>query len=190
LAEIKLIAGLGNPGASYSNTRHNAGIWCLRELASSYNASFAPDKTCKADIASFNYNGKDFKLLIPKVYMNVNGVEISKYMRYFKLQPENLLVLHDELDFPPGVVRFKSNGGCAGHNGLKSIKAHLGSSNFHRIRIGIGHPGHADQVSDFVLSKPSLAESDSIRMAISEALSGFHMLLDGQLQDYMQDLHS
>lgn len=190
MSDIKLIAGLSNPGSSYSATRHNAGVWFVKMLASSFGANFADDKTCKAEIATFSYSAQEFKLLIPKVYMNVNGAEISKYMRYFKLVPENLLVVHDELDFEPGTIRYKIGGGCAGHNGLKSIKSHLGSANFSRLRIGIGHPGNRDDVSNFVLAKPPLSERELIDKAIETVLDKFTLVLKGEMQEFMQLLHS
>ena len=190
MSDIKLIAALGNPGASYNATRHNAGVWFVKMLAASFGANFSDDKTCKAEIATFSYATQEFKPLIPKVYMNVNGAEISKYMRYFKLLPENLLVVHDELDFDPGTIRYKIGGGCAGHNGLKSIKAHLGSTNFSRLRIGIGHPGNRDDVSNFVLAKPPVADIDLINKALEEVLDKFPLVLKGEIQEFMQLLHS
>ena len=190
MSDLKLIVGLGNPGPSYTDTRHNAGIWLLQKIASSYGATFSGEKTCKADVASFSAYNCDFKLLIPKVYMNNNGAEIAKYMRYFKYEIDNLLVLHDELDFNPGVVRFKVGGGCAGHNGLKSIKSHLGSTNFARLRIGIGHPGHADQVSNYVLTKASKADRDAIERSLDDTLDKFPLVLQGHWQQFMQELHT
>ncbi|MEE3003618.1 MAG: aminoacyl-tRNA hydrolase [Pseudomonadota bacterium] len=188
--DIKLIVALGNPGSKYEATRHNAGIWFLSKIAERLNAKFTATSSCKAEIAEVCYEGRAMKLMRPLVYMNNNGQEISKYMRYFKLKPSQLLVIHDELDFLPGIIRFKLGGGCAGHNGLKSIKEHLGSTNFLRLRIGIGHPGTSAEVSEYVLSKPKPGERSNIDNAIDESMLLLDYLFTGDIQTFMQNLHT
>lgn len=186
---IALIVALGNPGDKYQATRHNAGAWLLEAIRHSYGGAWAPAVAGKAQVASAVIDDQSVKLLLPRVYMNVNGAEIAKYMRYFKLDASQILVLHDELDFSPGVVRLKDGGGCAGHNGLKSIKAHLGTTDFLRLRIGIGHPGHPDMVSDYVLAKPSVADHHQIVDACHTAEKQLPAIVSGQIQAAMRVLH-
>ena len=186
---IDFIVALGNPGEKYQATRHNAGVWLLEVICRHYGGTWSPAPVGKGQVASVTIDGQAVKLYLPRVYMNVNGAEIAKYMRYFKIDASTMLVLHDELDFPPGMVRLKDGGGCAGHNGLKSIKAHVGTTDFLRLRIGIGHPGHADMVSDYVLAKPSLADHQHIMEACHTAETQVPAMVSGQLQAAMRFLH-
>jgi PTH1 family peptidyl-tRNA hydrolase len=186
---IALIVALGNPGDKYEATRHNAGVWLLEAIRHAYGGVWAPAAAGKAHVANALIEEQAVKLLRPRVYMNVNGAEIAKYMRYFKLDASQILVLHDEMDFPPGVVRLKDGGGCAGHNGLKSLKAHLGTTDFLRLRIGIGHPGHQDLVSDYVLAKPSVADHNHIMDACHMAEMQIPAIVSGQIQAAMRILH-
>jgi peptidyl-tRNA hydrolase, PTH1 family len=186
---IKLIVGLGNPGQKYEQTRHNAGVWFVNMLSSSYGGPLVSIKTCKAKVAECRINGAPVILLTPEVYMNNNGSEIAKYMRYFKISPSQILIAHDELDFQPGVVRIKEGGGCAGHNGLKSIKSHIGGDDFLRLRIGIGHPGSADLVSDYVLSKSSKNDFNLIDGALGDVLFNIDDIVSGDLQRAVRNLH-
>ena len=188
-ANIKLIVGLGNPGKKYELTRHNAGVWFLDMVAASYGVTLAPIKVCKAKVAECEINGVPVVLLTPEVYMNNNGVEIAAYMRYFKISTAEILIAHDELDFSPGVIRIKDGGGCAGHNGLKSIKSHVGGNDFLRLRIGIGHPGSADLVSDYVLSKPSKNDFNLIDSSLGDAMVNIDDIVAGDLQRAVRNLH-
>lgn len=187
--QIALILALGNPGDKYQATRHNAGVWLLETIREGYGGVWSPAAAGKAHVANVVIAGHAVKLLLPRVYMNVNGAEIAKYMRYFKLEASQILVLHDELDFSPGIVRLKEGGGCAGHNGLKSMKAHLGTADFLRLRIGIGHPGHADMVSDYVLARPSMTERTQILDACHIAEAQIPAIVSGQIQAAMRILH-
>ena len=167
---IQLIAGLGNPGPDYTATRHNAGAWFIEALCQQYRLTFHTETRFNARLSQWSYAGKDYKLLIPNTYMNHSGQSIGSFAKYFQLPAHSILIAHDELDLAPGDYRFKTGGGHAGHNGLRDVMHHLQSRDFHRIRLGIGHPGHKDQVSDYVLSKPSRTEEQQIRKAIQEAI--------------------
>lgn len=188
--EVKLIVGLSNPGEKYALTRHNVGAWFIKHMLKTTTEELRPLKIAKAKAASWQYESYSCNILIPGVYMNVNGSEIGKYMRYFNILPENLLVIHDELDFDPGTIRLKVGGGCAGHNGLKSIKENLQSSSFMRLRVGIGRPKYQEEVSNYVLSMPSKEQHANIITAINLGLDQIPTLLAGDFQKVMQELHS
>lgn len=185
--EVKLIVGLGNPGAKYALTRHNIGVWFIKAMLNGSLEELRPAKVAKAKITPWQ---DGCHLMVPDVYMNLSGKEIGRYMRYFNILPENLLVVHDELDFPPGTVRLKLGGGCAGHNGLRGIKENLQSSNFMRLRLGVGRPQHPEEVKNYVMTVPPKAEFESILTAIDEGLAHIPTLLAGELHKAMQDLHS
>jgi len=167
---IQLIVGLGNPGTEYKNTRHNAGAWFVEALCQQFRLSLKLEPKFSAHHTQWTFGGKDYRILIPNTFMNHSGQAVGACAKYYHIPPEAILVAHDELDFSPGVFRFKTGGGHAGHNGLRDIIHHLHSREFHRIRLGIGHPGHKDAVSDYVLSAPSKEDKQQIRTAIQEAI--------------------
>ena len=159
---LKLIVGLGNPGRKYEKTRHNAGFWFLEGLVSESGAAWMHESKFQGELSNIQMHGQQVMLLKPDTYMNRSGESVGKLVRYYKIQPEEVLVVHDELDFEVGVVRLKVGGGHAGHNGLKDIMAHLGSKNFCRLRLGIGGVDGRLAVSDYVLSEPSKDEKEKI----------------------------
>ncbi|MGD8999187.1 MAG: aminoacyl-tRNA hydrolase [Granulosicoccaceae bacterium] len=190
MSRIALIVGLGNPGADYEATRHNAGFWFVDELARISGASFRADNKFHGEVAKVNLHGEAVWLLKPTTYMNRSGQAVSALARYYKLAPEQILVAHDELDFPAGQVKLKRGGGHAGHNGLRDIISALGNQkNFWRLRIGIDHPGNAKDVSDYVLARPSRADRDAIERAIDDAVRALPAMLEGDAEKAMRDLH-
>ena len=188
--KVKLIVGLGNPGAKYALTRHNVGVWFIKAMLKTSLEELRSVKVAKAKTAPWQHDAYSCDLMVPDVYMNVNGNEIGRYMRYFNLLPENLLVVHDELDFAPGTIKLKLGGGCAGHNGLKSIKENLQSSDFMRLRVGVGRPKYSEEVKNYVLAVPSKDDHASIITAIDEGLAQIPALLAGNLSQVMHELHS
>ncbi|WP_025513069.1 aminoacyl-tRNA hydrolase [Bordetella trematum] len=179
---IRLIVGLGNPGPEYETTRHNAGFWLADHLADDLRATFAPEKGFFGLFAKARFEGENVLLLKPATYMNRSGQSVGALARFYKLTPEQVLVLHDELDLLPGQVKMKQGGGHAGHNGLKDIQAALGSPNFWRLRIGIGHPRSlnlAQQVADFVLHAPRREEQAEIDRVIDRCRVATPALLRG-----------
>ncbi|MFV2030889.1 MAG: aminoacyl-tRNA hydrolase [Gammaproteobacteria bacterium] len=189
-AEIRLIVGLGNPGADYLDTRHNAGFWFLDLLAEHLSLSFRHEKRFNADESRYRSSGSDVYLLKPMTFMNRSGQSIGALARYYKIQPDQILVAHDELDLAPGDNRLKRGGGHGGHNGLRDLINHLGDAGFFRIRIGIGHPGDSSQVIDYVLHRPSLAELDAIEAANRRTLEVMPYIFGGRLDKAMQALHT
>lgn len=185
-----LIVGLGNPGADYAETRHNAGFWFVDALADRLRTQFRPEAKLHAEAAKVGGLGRALWLLRPTTYMNRSGSAVAAALRYYKLDPAALLVAHDELDLPPGVARLKFGGGHGGQNGLKDIMAQLGTGEFHRLRLGIGHPGHKDQVTPWVLGRPSQEHRRAIVAAVEAALAVMPLVLEGNWQDAMQRLHS
>ncbi len=168
---IRLIVGLGNPVPDYEGTRHNAGARLIEILCQQYRLSMKVDAKLNGRFARWIHKNKERRLLLPNTYMNHSGQCVGGTTRYFQIPAQAVLIVHDELDLPVGTFQFKSGGGHAGHNGLKDIMHHLHTPEFHRLRIGIGHPGHKDQVADYVLKKPSREEDKEIRDAIQQALS-------------------
>ena len=156
----KLVVGLGNPGAEYSETRHNAGFWFCERLARELGVSFSKEARFHGFAANARNDG--VWLLMPQTFMNRSGQSVAALARFYRIEPAEILVVHDELDIPPGQLRLKFGGGLGGHNGLKDITAHLGTQDFWRLRIGIGHPGDRNEVVNFVLKRPGRAESDLI----------------------------
>ena len=187
---IRLFVGLGNPGPDYDQTRHNAGAWFVEALAEKLGASFKFDTKLKAQITQAEYCGQQIRLMIPTTYMNLSGEPVVRVASYYKYPPEEILVAHDELDFAPGIIRFKQDGGHGGHNGLRDIHQKLNSNAYYRLRIGIGHPGDSRRVSDYVLKKPSKADDDLINTAISQALDTLDYLVTGEYQRAVSKLHS
>ena len=189
-APIKLIVGLGNPGPEYENTRHNAGAWFIQALAAQFDLSFSMETKFKGMVTRLQDGAADCRLLIPTTYMNLSGQATIAVAKFFKILPEEILVVHDELDFAPGEIRFKHGGGHGGHNGLRDIIAQLHSNDFYRLRVGIGHPGQRDDVTDYVLHKPSKSDESAILDAIDSALRVMPATLNGDIQGAMKELNT
>lgn len=189
-AEVALIVGLGNPGSNYEPTRHNAGWWLLDKLVQSYAGKFQPEAKFFGEVAKISVAGKACWLLKPTTFMNRSGQAVIALSSFYKIPPQNILVAHDELDLSPGVARLKQGGGHAGHNGLRSIMSSLGNGDFLRLRLGIGHPGSKDQVTDYVLHCPAQEDQALIDISIAEAAAVLPLLMDGDLQRAMHRLHS
>lgn len=189
--EIQLIVGLGNPGSEYERTRHNAGQDFVEELARTLGVSLANDNKYFGLTARANYQGRDLRLLIPITYMNRSGQSVGAMANFFKIEPAAILVAHDELDLAPGVARFKQGGGHGGHNGLRDIIAALGNNqNFPRLRLGIGHPGTAAMVANFVLKRAPASEQELIDDAIARAVKCAPDALKGDWNTAMKNLHT
>jgi len=189
MAAIRLIAGLGNPGREHERDRHNAGFWFLEAYARAAGAVLVKETRYKGLVARLPGSPGEVLLVMPQTYMNRSGQSVVPLARFYKIAPEETLVVHDELDFPPGVARLKLGGGVAGHNGLKDIAAQFGVPDFWRLRIGIGHPGDRDQVGDWVLSSPSPDDRRSIQAAIEQCLAAVPDFVRGDTQGAMQRLH-
>src|SRR5262245_32008133 len=185
---MKLIVGLGNPGDKYQGTRHNAGFWFVERFAAESHTPLRKDAKFQALVGRHESSGT--WLLLPQSHMNLSGRPVQMIASFFKIAPADILVAHDELDFPPGVSRMKQGGGVAGHNGLKDISARLASHDYWRLRIGIGHPGDRNAVTDYVLHKPVQEERAEIDAAIGRALEILPQVLAGDLQGAMLKLHS
>ncbi|AXP54172.1 peptidyl-tRNA hydrolase [Haemophilus influenzae] len=184
MSEIKLIVGLGNPGEKYADTRHNAGEWLIERLARRFNVSLNPENKFFGKTVRTLLNGKEVRLLVPTTFMNLSGKAVGALASFYRIKPEEILVIHDELDLPAGVAKLKQGGGHGGHNGLKDIVAQLGNNNnFYRLRIGIGHPGHRDLVAGYVLNKPSPADRDALEKVLDEATDCVEMIFkDGMVK--------
>ncbi|MCW3479946.1 aminoacyl-tRNA hydrolase [Neisseriaceae bacterium JH1-16] len=190
MSGIRLIAGLGNPGPDYVRTRHNAGFWLIDELAWQLKANFKSESKFFGEVARVNTPAGEVWLVKPMTYMNLSGQAVVALARFYKILPEEVLVVHDELDLDPGVARYKQGGGHGGHNGLKDIIARLGSPNFWRLRLGIGHPGDRNEVVNFVLKKPRSEEQTLIDEAILRALDTVPTVLSGDFASAMKTLHT
>ncbi len=178
MASTFLIAGLGNPGSRYDQTRHNAGFWFLDALAKREGLTFRNEAKFHGSYCKATIHGCQQLLVMPGTFMNRSGQSVGALAKFYKLPPEQIIVVHDELDLPAGSMKFKTGGGHGGHNGLRDIHAHLGSPNYHRLRIGIGHPGDAKAVADYVLKAPSISDRQLIDGAIDEALRALPLILD------------
>ena len=190
-AAIKMIVGLGNPGVEYRGTRHNAGADFVDELVRQMGISLQPESKFSGLAGRGNLAGHDLRVLIPTTFMNRSGKAVSAMANFFKIAPEEILIAHDELDIPAGTARFKRGGGHGGHNGLRDIVPSLGNSkDFYRLRIGIGHPGHASKVTGHVLSTPSQVDRSRIEACIDEAVASLPLLLEGDDTKAMTRLHS
>lgn len=185
--EIDLIVGLGNPGSQYARTRHNVGFWLLDQLAAS-GADLRVESKFQAEVGTLKFGGRRVALLKPTTYMNLSGQAVGAYARYYKIQPAAILVVHDELDLAPGTVRLKRGGGHGGHNGLRDITAQIGTE-FLRLRLGIGHPGSADKVVEFVLGNPPTDDRLAIEDAISRGLLVMPEIVAGQTDKIMNQLN-
>jgi PTH1 family peptidyl-tRNA hydrolase len=186
---IQLIVGLGNPGPQYADTRHNAGVWLVEMLAKQAGASFSEQKKFYGLSARVSFQAQELHLLLPTTFMNRSGQAIRALAQFYKIPPEAILVAHDELDLAPGIARIKLDGGHGGHNGLRDTMAHLGTSRFYRLRIGIGHPGQRNQVVDYVLHNPAKAEREQIDAALTKTLAVLPDLIIGDEQKAMRLLH-
>ena len=186
---IKLIVGLGNPGAKYEATRHNAGFWFVDELARRANTQFRPETKFFGEVCRIQTGQSECWLLKPTTFVNRSGQSVSAFARFYKLSVEEILVVHDELDLPPGSCRLKKGGGHGGHNGLRDTIKALDSPEFYRLRLGIDHPGHKDQVVDFVLARPSREDQILIDRAIDSSADFLPELLDGRYAQVMNELH-
>ncbi|MCA6063599.1 aminoacyl-tRNA hydrolase [Thalassolituus marinus] len=188
---IQLIVGLGNPGAEYENTRHNAGAWLVERLARSEGVRLSPEKKFHGYAGRARISGNECWLLIPTTFMNLSGQAVQALANFYKIKPEQILVVHDELDLPAGQARFKFGGGHGGQNGLRDIISKLGNNNnFHRLRVGIGHPGDKSKVTGHVLGKPSSNEQTAIDSSIDEALRVLADAVSGDMAKAMNRLHS
>jgi len=190
-SRIQLIVGLGNPGPQYEQTRHNAGFWFVEAIARRHGGSFKSDSKFHGETCKLRLEGEELWLLKPMTFMNKSGQAIAALARFYKIPPEGILVAHDELDLPPGDIRLKTGGGHGGHNGLRDTISQLGGSReFHRLRIGIGHPGHSSQVTGYVLGKAPASEQIEMESAIDRALDALPLAIGGELQKAMNQLHS
>ena len=192
MAGLRLIVGLGNPGAEHLRTRHNAGFWFVDALARETGGRFGNDSKLSGEIAKVHYANRALWLLKPTTYMNASGRSIAAALRYWKIEPEEMLVAHDDLDLSPGTVRLKFDGGHGGQNGLRDIFAHVGHGKFHRLRIGIGHPGpgNKDRVTPWVLGRPSVADEQAILGAIGDAFDVLPLAVAGEFEKAMLKLHT
>lgn len=191
MSTIKLIVGLANPGTEYAATRHNAGAWLVQLLAERTDQHLTTESKFFGQTARFCAGGDDIRLLIPSTYMNLSGKAVAAMASFYRFQPEQILVIHDELDLLPGIAKFKTGGGHGGHNGLKDIISKLGNNpGFHRLRIGIGHPGDRSQVTGFVLGKPPSSEQQRIDAAIDEAVRCIDLFVKGDSIQAINRLHS
>lgn len=190
MAQLRLLVGLGNPGADYLRTRHNAGFWFIDALAQQLGARFGVESRLHAETAKVSIGGQSVLLLKPTTFMNKSGIAVVSALRYYKIAAEEMLVAHDELDLPPGTARLKFDGGHGGQNGLRDIMAHLGDGKFHRLRVGIGHPGHKDKVTGWVLGRAGAKDEDAIMASIGAAFDVLPLALSGDFNEAMKRLHT
>jgi peptidyl-tRNA hydrolase, PTH1 family len=188
--DIHLIVGLGNPGPKYERTRHNAGFRWLDAIVDRKKAAWKKESKFSGWVSKIDEGGRAFWLLKPATYMNESGRSVAALLRFFRIEPSAMLVVHDELDLPPGAVKLKLGGGTGGHNGLEDIVAHLDTRDFWRLRIGIGHPGHKDLVADYVLHDARREEQELIDPPFERSLDLLPRLASGRMQDTMTWLHT
>ena len=188
--EIRLIVGLGNPGKEYEKTRHNAGFRWVDAIAERKHASWKRETKFSGYTAKVTEDGQDFALLKPATYMNESGRSVAAFLRFFRIEPARMLIVHDELDLPPGTVKLKKGGGTGGHNGLTDIVEALDTKDFWRLRIGIGHPGHKDLVADYVLHESRREEREAIDPPFERSLDLLPKLATGRMTDAMTWLHT
>jgi PTH1 family peptidyl-tRNA hydrolase len=187
---IRLLVGLGNPGPEYDATRHNAGFWFIDQVARQLKATLVPERSYFGLVARVNSADGPVWLLEPMTFMNLSGKSVAALARFFKIAPNEILVAHDELDLMPGQVKLKQGGSHAGHNGLKDIHAQLGSADYWRLRLGIGHPGVKAEVIDYVLRKPPREQRDAIDQTIERTLQSLDLLLAGEMERAMMKIHA
>jgi PTH1 family peptidyl-tRNA hydrolase len=190
MAALRLLVGLGNPGAEHMRTRHNAGFWFIDALARREGVRFGNESKLHGETAKIIVDGEPLWLFKPTTFMNKSGIALASALRYWKIEPEEMLVAHDDLDLPPGTARLKFDGGHGGQNGLRDTFAHLGHGKFHRLRIGIGHPGHKDRVTSWVLGRPSASDETEIIGAVGAALEVLPLAIAGNFNEAMKKLHT
>lgn len=184
------LIGLGNPGPQYAKSRHNVGFWWVDACAREWGIDFKPEAKFFGDFARTRWQGHSLLLLKPKTFMNRSGQAVVALLNYYRIPLENTLVIHDDLDLPPGIARLKRTGGHGGHNGLRDIISHLDRRDFLRLRLGIGHPGSDQDVVSYVLNRPLAAEQEAIEAAINAGLEVLPQVLAGELEKAMHRLHS
>ena len=187
---IRLLVGLGNPGPAYVATRHNAGFWFIDEVARKLGATLVPERSYFGLVARVNRPDGPIWLLEPMTFMNLSGKSVAALARFFKIAPEEILVAHDELDVLPGNAKMKIGGGHGGHNGLKDVNAQLGSADYWRLRLGIGHPGVKAEVVDYVLRKPPAEQREAIEKSIAQSLGALDLLLAGEMDKALAKVHA
>ncbi|MBN9411401.1 MAG: aminoacyl-tRNA hydrolase [Burkholderiales bacterium] len=187
---IKLFVGLGNPGTEYEATRHNAGFWWIDALARQLKVNLVSDRSYHGQVARTSAHGQTIWLLEPQTFMNVSGKSVAALSRFFKIKPEEILVVHDELDVVPGEAKLKFGGSHAGHNGLRDIHAQLGTGDYWRLRLGIGHPGVKSEVVHWVLRKPAPDQRDAIEVCIDRTLKAVPELIGGDMTRATQMVHT
>jgi peptidyl-tRNA hydrolase, PTH1 family len=187
---IRMIVGLGNPGTEYEGTRHNAGFWWVDAAARQLKVALRPDRAYHGLLARVSRPCEPLWLLEPLTYMNLSGKAVAPLARFYKITPAEILVVHDELDIAPGQMKLKLGGSAAGHNGLKDIQAQLGSLDFWRLRLGIGHPGVRTEVIHYVLRRPPADEREAIERCIDESLKALDLLQAGDMERAMMKLHA
>ena len=190
MADIQLIAGLGNPGAQYEQTRHNAGFWFVDAVASDCGAQFRTESKYSSEVARCNIAGNDCRLQKPQDFMNRSGLPVASTAAFYQIPRTGILIVHDDLDLPPGTVRLKQGGGHGGHNGLRDLIPHLGGKDFLRLRIGIGHPGHRDDVVGYVLKAAPREERAAIDQAVDAAVRVLPDIIAGNIEAAMKELHT
>ncbi len=190
MSAIQCVVGLGNPGPKYADNRHNAGFWFVDELARAHGAVMRAENKFFGEVARIRATGGHSWLLKPMTYMNHSGRSVSAFCNFYRIAPASLLVVYDELDLAPGIMRLKRGGGHGGHNGMRDVCAALGTKDFLRLRMGIGHPGHKDAVVGYVLSRPGKSEHAAIAAGIDEALRHWDLIQSGELQRAMNALHA
>lgn len=190
MAGLRLIVGLGNPGPEHARTRHNAGFWFIDALAQQAGVRFGLESKLFGETAKAEVGGHSVWLLKPATFMNLSGKSVTAALRYWKIEPEEALLAHDELDLPPGTARLKFDGGHGGQNGLRDTMRLLGHGGFHRLRVGIGHPGHKDKVTPWVLGKPGRDDEAAILRAIDDAIGVLPLAVNGNFMDSMTRLHT
>ena len=187
---IKLLVGLGNPGQEYEATRHNAGFWWLQDVARELKVNLTAERAYHGRVGRTQVQGSNLWLLEPQTFMNLSGKSVAALARFFKIAPEEILVAHDELDLPPGQAKLKFGGGHAGQNGLRDIHAQLGTGNYWRLRIGIGHPGDKSEVSNWVLGKPMAEQRTAMQAAIARSVKAIDSIVRGEMEKAMQQIHT
>jgi PTH1 family peptidyl-tRNA hydrolase len=189
MEQITLLVGLGNPGSEYAQTRHNAGFWFADALCDAYGGRFTGNRKLRADLADIDVAGTKLRILKPQTYMNLSGESVALALRFFRMPAESMLVVYDEIDFEPGKLRLKFDGGHAGHNGMRNIIAHVGSQ-FWRMRVGVGHPGERSKVKGHVLRRANDAEERVIMDSVARGIGAIPILLRDGPQHAQQMLHT
>ena len=187
---LRLIVGLGNPGSDYAETRHNAGFWFCERLARELGTSFARESRYHGYVAKARVGGQDIWLLMPQTFMNRSGQAVQALAHFYRIDAAEMLVVHDELDLPPGQMRLKFGGGLGGHNGLKDITAHIATQDYWRLRVGIGHPGDRNEVVNYVLKPPRREEREEVDAALDRALLAWPTLAKGEFNAATQKINS